>query len=135
MRWNAFSQAGAFEGRGIVSGVGVMVIFQGEYSSLENLGKAMPCPAESKFSAGSVSVQVNGAGIRGSSANSLRATCYRSRETGGGWLPCKLQPRICTKLTTRQKAGLRISISALGRSDRRRTRCFCSIGGSIDADG
>ena len=49
MRWNAFSQAGAFEARGIVSGVGVMAIFHGEYSSLENLGKAVPHPAESSF--------------------------------------------------------------------------------------
>ena len=63
MRWHGFSQAGAFEGRGIVSGVGVMVFFQGEYSSLENLGKAVPYPAESKFSVGLVGMQMEGAGI------------------------------------------------------------------------
>ena len=57
MRWIAFSQKGALEGRGVVSGVGVMAIFQGEYSSLGNLDKAVPHPAESKFSAGLVGMR------------------------------------------------------------------------------
>ena len=52
MRWIAFSQKGALEGRGVVSGVGVMAIFQGEYSSLGNLDKAVPHPAESSFRRG-----------------------------------------------------------------------------------
>ena len=135
MRWHAFSQKGALEGRGVVSDVGVMAIFQGECSSLENLGKAVPHPVESKFSAGLVGMQVEGAGIRGSSANWLRAAYEWGRGTGGGWLPCKLQPRICTRLTARQKTGLRIPISALGTSVRRRSRRFASIGDRIDADG
>ena len=77
MRWHAFSQKGALEGRGVVSDVGVMAIFQGECSSLENLGKAVPHPAESKFSAGLVGMQVEGAGVRGSSANWLRVAYDR----------------------------------------------------------
>lgn len=135
MRWHAFSQKGALEGRGVVSGVGVMAIFQGEYSSLGNLDKAVPHPAKSKFSAGLVGMQVEGAGIRGSSANWLRAAYDGGRKTGGGWLPCKLQPRICTRLTARQKTGLRIPISALGTSDQRRSRCCSSIGDGIDVGG
>lgn len=52
MRWHAFSQKGALEGRGVVSCIKVMAIFQGEYSSLGNLGKAVPHPAESSFRRG-----------------------------------------------------------------------------------